>query len=257
MKRILTTLSVVVLLAAAFPAAGQRIVNNPYYDDEPYHFGFVLGMNTMQYSLQMIDNYRQQWHNSSEWPGESGGKTLNVYNIVSSSTPGFSVGIVGNLRLVEYLDLRFIPTLSFGERQTQYTFKVGDDLRVADKSIFSTFVELPLLLKYKSRRIGNIVGYAVLGPDFKLDLASQKSNEIEIDIDGQTVSVVNNIKVRKSDLALDFGAGFDFYTSYFKFGVELKMSYGLLDIIVPDDAIYTTSFDNIHNKVFMLSFTFE
>lgn len=252
-KSILTTALIVVLLVVSIPACSQRIINNPYYDDEPYHFGFVLGLNTMQYALRMNDGFQQTTHNGNEWPGETGGK-LNVYNIVSANTPGFSVGIVGNLRLGNYFDLRFVPTLSFGERKTEYTFNLNNDIRVVEKSIFSTFVELPLLLKYKSRRVGNIRGFVVAGPNYKLDLASQKANEIETDAYG---TVVNNINVKKTDLALDFGGGFDFYTAYFKFGVEIKISYGLNSILVPDEAIYTTSFDNVHNKVYMLSFTFE
>ena len=63
--------------------------------------------------------------------------------------------------------------------------------------------------------------------------------------------------VQKHDIAAEVGAGFDFYTGYFKLGIELKMSYGLLNVAKNDNYMYTNSFDSLRNKTFQLSFTFE
>ncbi|HAH59769.1 MAG TPA: hypothetical protein DCL86_16640, partial [Bacteroidales bacterium] len=61
----------------------------------------------------------------------------------------------------------------------------------------------------------------------------------------------------KSDVYAEMGAGFDFYTTFFKFGIELKMSYGLTDILRREGNIYTGGFDDLRSKLFLLSFTFE
>ncbi len=51
--------------------------------------------------------------------------------------------------------------------------------------------------------------------------------------------------------------GFDFYMRYVKFAIELKMSFGITDLKVPDDDLYTRSVDFINTRTFMLGFTFE
>ena len=63
--------------------------------------------------------------------------------------------------------------------------------------------------------------------------------------------------MNRSDLYGELGAGFDFYTTFFKFGIELKMSYGLNDILKREGNIYTGAVDRLNSKLFLLSFTFE
>lgn len=179
--------------------------------------------------------------------------SVNVYGVTSSPSPGFTIGILGNLRLGKYLDLRFIPALSFGERVLNYDIRAWDDgtsQRIeTSKSIASTFVEFPLELKYKSKRLNNMRAYALVGAAFTLDLASQKK--------AQSSSSDVTVKINKNDLMLSAGAGFDFYTDFFKFGVQAKMSYGLNNLIQYEDNIYSNSIESLRSKVFLLSFTFE
>ena len=65
------------------------------------------------------------------------------------------------------------------------------------------------------------------------------------------------LNINRHDLAAEIGAGFDFYTGYFKLGVEIKMSYGLLNVTKDENYMFTNSFENLKNKAFQLSFTFE
>ena len=53
------------------------------------------------------------------------------------------------------------------------------------------------------------------------------------------------------------GVGFDFFLRYVKFAIELKMSFGMLDLKVDDPDVYIRSFDNLSSRTFMRSFTFE
>jgi hypothetical protein len=82
-----------------------------------------------------------------------------------------------------------------------------------------------------------------------LDLASQKKTS------GNKAS--STVKLNRNDLSLEAGVGFEFYTTYFKFGTELKMGYGLRNLVIPEDNIYSGSIDKLNSKVFLLSFTFE
>ena len=95
--------------------------------------------------------------------------------LVLQSTPqwGFNIGIVSSLRITEYTDLRFVPTLSFGERILDYTLRnSGANINV-HKKVESTFIDFPFLLKYKSKRLNNVRAYLIGGTQFSIDLASQ------------------------------------------------------------------------------------
>lgn len=260
----------VLLLSLAFTAPlsaqRQRVTYLQNYNNEPYHFGFSVSLNTMMYTIKLNENYQNVAHKPTDWPNASYNidrvDSLYVYNVQTKKVPGFSIGIIGSLRLGRYTDLRFIPTLSFGERKMNYSFVTTGDNGLVEypevtKSIFSTFVEFPLLIKFRSARLNNIGAYLIGGVNPKIDLASQKRNTIEIMVDGEPRTIIDNLRTNRFDVAAEVGVGMDIYNQWFKFGIELKMSYGLLNIIKDDAYIYSTCIDKLHNKLFMLSFTFE
>jgi hypothetical protein len=92
----------------------------------------------------------------------------------------------------------------------------------------------------------------------KLDLASQKDNKLTyINAQGETVEFIDNLVTKRFDLAGELGAGFDIYNQWFKMGIEVKMSYGLLDIVKDEAFIYTAPIEKLRNKLFQVSFLFE
>ena len=121
------------------------------------------------------------------------------------------------------------------------------------KSIGTTFVEFPLNIKYRSKRYNNIGAYVFGGVNPKLDLASQKDNKENIN--GQ--EFINNLVTKRFDFAAELGVGFDIYNQWFKMGIEVKMSYGLLDIVKDEAFIYTAPIEKLRNKLFQVSFLFE
>ena len=119
------------------------------------------------------------------------------------------------------------------------------------KKIPSTYINFPLEIKYKARRYNNFRPYLLTGVQYSLDLASnakkreQKNRSEKI------------IKFNQNDVYLEAGVGFDFYNEWFKMGIELKMMYGLFDILKRENNIYTESLERVNSKIFQLSFTFE
>ena len=256
------------IIPQSLMAQRQKPQNLRTYDNEPYHFGFIIAYNNMSYAFKYKDNYQLTPHAASEYPN-----TMDTYfnkdatyfttKIESDQVPGFTVGVVGNLRLAKYFDLRLIPSLSFGTRTITYDFRRDiDDESIyfsKSKSIFSTFVEFPLQVKYKSKRPNNVAAYIIAGANFKIDLASQKKFQIEVNDPetGEKHSVIDNIRIKRGDIAAEVGAGFDFYNSYFKLGIEVKMGFGLLNIIDSQDLIYDSSIKSLQNRTFQVSLTFE
>jgi len=155
--------------------------------------------------------------------------------------------------LGKYFDLRFVPSLLFGERYIEYIFHCYKENKLIDEdfktNISSSFISLPFTLKYKSKRLNNLRGYVFSGVNFVIDLASnakKKQNNEDI-----------QIRLKKNDMMLEFGAGFDFYTPFFKFGTEIKIGYGMNDILIRERNIYSAGIDRMNSKIFQLSFTFE
>lgn len=266
MKKALKILFFALLIAAAaVPAQAQRraIHYLPNYENEPYHFGFLLAYNQMMYTIKTIENYQNIAQPADSWPNGPysipNTECLYVYNIETSQTPGFTVGIIGSKRLGRYFDLRFIPSLSFAERKMRYDINIkgtdgSDRLTSITKSIGTTFVEFPLNIKYRSKRYNNIGMYIMGGVNPKLDLASQKDNK-ETDINGN--EFINNLVTKRFDLAGELGAGIDIYNQWFKMGVEVKMSYGVLNIMKNQAFIYTAPIHQLRNKLFQFSIIVE
>ena len=266
MKKALKIIAVTLLLiAAVVPAQAQRRVIHylPKYEQEPYHFGFLLAYNQMMYTVKTVEDYQNVPQPANSWPNGNynipSTQNLYVYNIETLQTPGFIVGIIGSKRLGRYFDLRLIPSLSFSERRMRYDVAVKNldgeiTMKTFTKSIGTTFVEFPLNIKYRSKRYNNIGAYLMGGVNPKIDLASQKDNK---ETDGQGNEFINNLVTKRFDVAGEIGAGFDIYNQWFKMGIEVKMSYGLLDIVKNEAFIYTAPIDKLRNKLFQISLIVE
>ena len=98
--------------------------------------------------------------------------------------------------------------------------------------------------------MNNTRAYLIGGPKYSLDLISDARRK-------EKAGGAEIVKLHRNDLYLDLGAGFDFYNEYFKLGVEVKMSYGLNNLIKKEGTIYTEGIDRLRSKIFTLSLTFE
>lgn len=170
-------------------------------------------------------------------------------------SPGFSVGIISDLKLHENFSLRFQPGLEFGERRILYSDDEDRLTPASGTTLESVVINLPFLLKYRAKRLDNYRPYLVGGFSYKMDVQAPSHLDVE---DNVMVSIKPNY------FCLEIGAGIDFYLPYFKFATELKFSLGLQDILNhkldpenPDAHYYTHSINRMNSKVVTLSFHFE
>lgn len=206
-------------------------LNLPNYDKKPIHFGFLIGLNNLDFKITPVTNMDN-----------------DVYVIQSQEQKGFNLGVVNNIRLNNNFDLRLIPTLSLAERRIFYSIIDNTVLIEEDKKIESTFIEFPISLKYKSLRYNNGRAYILTGLKYSLDLASQRN------IDDEGLEIV---KIKKDDFSYEIGLGLDFYLPYFKFSPEIKANFGLTNLIVNDGSIYSRSIKEMKTRGFTISITFE
>ncbi|HOZ82004.1 MAG TPA: porin family protein [Bacteroidia bacterium] len=236
MKQRVIVFSFLVLLfnADSLFAQKQKILNLPKYDRQRFHFGFILGINKTDFVIDRVASFSL---------------IDSLYTVESKGTSGFNLQIVTNMRMGEHFDLRFLPGLAFASRNLIYTFEKGRPLsNVVTKKVESTFVELPLDVKFKSARLNNFRAYVLGGVKYSIDMVSQakvKAKDKEY------------VKLQRNDYGYEIGVGCDFYLPMFKFSPEIKMYHGLRNLLVKDDLVYSKSLDGLFSKMFTLSLTFE
>lgn len=231
MKKIIFTFLFLFFITNIFAQRHTVPLNLPNYDRKAIHFGFLIGLNSMDFKIS-------QNNISSD----------SLFILQSQEQKGFNLGIVSNLRLGRNSDLRFLPTLSFVSRRINYSIKTNDLVEQINKEVESTFIEFPINLKFKSNRYNNGRAYLITGAKYSIDLASKKNIE---DDDNEL------IKLNKGDLMYEIGFGIDFYLQYFKFSPEFKATFGLINMLIPDDGVYNNSIEKLMTRGFTLTFTFE
>lgn len=210
-------------------------MNLPRYDRQQIHFGFMVGINSSKFRMEPRPDLK---YDSS------------IYFITPLPQTGLNLGILGNLHLGDRFDLRFIPSLCFTQRDLQYGYHdtlTGRNSLVL-KNVESTYLEFPIDLKYKSKRIDNYRIYVLGGFRYATDMISQaKVKEKDPDI----------IKLYRKDYGYEIGMGADFYLPFFKFSPEIKMFNGLPNLLAKENTVYSSALDALRSKIFFISFFFE
>jgi hypothetical protein len=121
-----------------------------------------------------------------------------------------------------------------------------------DKVVSSFYIDLPIIVKYRTDRINNFAAYVIGGGQLSRDMASQEKVKNELaSFEDQVV------KIERLDYLINAGGGFDFFLPYFKFGIELKMVYGLNNLLIQDNTRFSSPIESLKSRNFVLSFTFE
>ena len=230
-KNIFLTL---LLFSHCFTAVGQNVggpQNLKTFDQEPYHFGFFLAYNSASFLVDLKSSYSD-----------------SLLSMEVNPQPGFDLGIVSSLNITPEIRLRFTPSLSFQDRVFEYRFLRADTtVEFLSKRVESTFIDFPVNLKLRTTRVGNFAGYLIGGAKYSIDMASQEK------------ALGNIVRISRNDYAAQVGGGMDFFLPYFKFGVEVKYSFGLKNIHAIGEGVneFTSPIDRVRSSLWLLSFTFE
>jgi hypothetical protein len=177
--------------------------NNPYYDEKrKVSYGFIIGLHTAAYEIKYSDAFVTGMD--------------SLFSVEPDWRPGFALGFLVNYRAHEFLDLRIMPQVAFYENILTYRYT---DETSRQELVESTVVELPVLVKYKSMRRGNIRMYMVGGLKPGIEASGQRNVE----------NVTDRLEITSFNLNVDAGIGFDLYFPLFKFSPEIRFSRGLLN----------------------------
>ena len=227
---------ILLLNYAVLSLVAQREIphNLPKLDNQTAHFGYSLGLNTMDFVIRPSDLVLPEFD--------------TIYAVEIGRYVGFNINMISNLRLAEYLDVRFLPGLSFGQRNLNYKYIKNGEYRLHSMMIESTFLDFPVSLKYRAHRINNFRPFIIGGVSTRLDLAAQKRIKPEDR---------PKIRLKRFDAYYEVGVGADFFLEYFMFGIELKSSWGLFNVIAYDQTQYSEYFKRLNSHMLILAFHFE
>lgn len=230
-----TVLFFLLLLVSGLAAQTRKLQNRPYIDERRFHYGFLVGVHLQD--MELKNNGYIDPTSGEQWYAE-----VDNYN------PGFSVGVLGEMRLNKYLGLRLVPTMHFGQKHVSFHEQVSG--RDSTQNLKSTYLSLPLDLKITPPRFNNYRPYFLVGVNPMLDLTVRKHRALV---------------TKPFDCCIEVGMGCDLYFSFFKMIPELKFCFGLTDILQKNrtDLIdksmlkYTNSLDGATSKMIVLTLYFE
>lgn len=213
--------------------SGENVINNPNFDKQRWSWGYFLGFNTYNFDFDYKDYVASP----------ATGKDFSV-----DKTIGFNVGLIGNMRINEYLDLRLEPGVAFNRINFQF-FKADSD---SFREINSTYVHVPLLLKFSTKRINNFKPFVVGGVSTALNLSSNENNPDD-NYDGQ-------FRMTTNSFYYEFGFGIDLYLYYFKFTPSIRGIFAINDELVRDNnpnSNFTSNVEKMSSRGVFLNFTFQ
>lgn len=227
---------IVTFILLAFPSFSQKrkVHNQPYADYKLYHFGFHVGLHSQD---MLLTNNGYVTPDGKTWYAE-----------IPNYLPGFSVGVIGDLFLNPYMNLRISPTIHFGDK-TVY-FKELTSKEELHTAIRSNYLSIPLDLKISSMRLNNYRPYVTGGVYGAIDLGRKKGSLLLF---------------KQIDYGFEFGFGCNMYMPFFKLAPEIKFKFGLADLLEKDrsdlsneqDKVFTESLSKATSRMIVLTFNFE
>lgn len=216
-------------------AQRQKVRNQPYADQKLFHLGFTVGLSTQDLILSHSGAVTTD---NNVWFAE-----------IPSYSPGLSVGIIADRYINQYMNLRIVPTLNFGEKR--FVFKDQKGLHNNfETTIKNNYLSLPIHMRFNSERLNNIRPYVLAGGYINTQIGGQK----------QPV-----IKLTNVDYGIEIGLGCNLYFPLFKLSPELRFSFGLKDLLEKDRSdladksllIYTEALNSAKSRMITLTFNFE
>ena len=208
MKKIYCLIITIVTLV---PLQAQNLVTIDY---NRWHYGAFVGLNLMDFGIKEAPN-----------------STLHPENI--TWTPGFTVGLIGEMRMNNYFNLRLAPAFHMGQYNVNFDTQKGSQNY---KNIPSQLMRIPLYIKYSAVRLDDYRPYILAGGGIDLEWNIDKDPE-------------NPILFKKIDYFTEFGVGCTFYTEYLRFSLEAKYSIGFNNKFVPFDQRIGTAHEPLTSDI--------
>ncbi len=211
----------------------ERLANIENFDQKKISWGYFLGYNSFDYKFK----YRE------DNPDE------NV-DVQVTGEGGFNVGLIGDVRISDYINIRLEPGLSFTKRNL--VFPGFEEEKDYLREVKSTYIHIPLLVKVSTKRLNNFKPFVVGGFSTSFNLSSNEEHP-EDNASGQFRSISNSLNY-------ELGFGIDFYLFFFKFTPSIRGVFSLSDELVRDansNSPWTGNIESMSSRGMFINFTFQ
>ena len=182
-----------------------------------------------------------------------------VNTVETKSSYGFGAGLIGKMRLNEYLDLRLEPGLQFVDRELTFNgasvlARQEQDMEAFTKrKVKSTYIDVPLLLEFHGLRWYNSRPYIAGGVNWLVNIQSQQ-NSVNDNMQGTFRTITNNF-------AWSAELGIQFYFSRFKLTPAVRGTFILNNELVADHPntppYWAGALSSINSRAVMFVLKFE
>lgn len=180
----------------------------------------------------------------------------DLRDIFVKRSVGFNVGLIGNLRVNNFIDLRLEPGLLITTRELNYNPEYFQGISYSSNDLIrevkSTYIHIPLLVKISTKRINNFKPFILGGFSTALNLSSNEDNPDD-NSNGQ-------FRTTRHSLFYELGFGIDFYLYNFKFTPTIRGLFGINDELVRDDdpnSPWTSNINSMKTRGIFINFTFQ
>jgi len=213
----------------------KKVINNENFDKPSISWGYFLGLNNYDFNF----DYKN-----------------DLEDIQTEKSFGFNVGLIGNVRINDFLDFRFEPGLVMSKRSLIYdptNFNETEFNPIQhQRDIKSTYIHFPLLLKISTKRVNNIKPYITGGFSAAINLSSKEKS-----LDDNNLG---QFRMKKNTFFYELGFGIDFYLEWFKFSPSIRGIFAISDELVPDEdplSPWTSNIEFMKTSGIVLNFTFQ
>ncbi len=211
----------------------ERLANLETFDNRLLSWGYFLGFNNYDFNFDYI---------------EENGNTETDVTVDAKS--GFNVGLIGDMRINNYISLRLEPGLYFTQRNL--TFPGFEEQKDFSREVKSTYIHIPLLLKISTKRLNNIKPFIVAGISTSLNLSSNMKNPDD--------NLQGEFRMTNSTSYYELGFGIDFYLFYFKFTPSIRGVFATSDELIDDNdplSPWTSNISKMSSRGVFVNFTFQ
>lgn len=212
------------------------IINLENFQTQHLYFGFFLGFNSYDFKIDY----------------KTVGEDIRV-----DKNMGFNVGLIADLKLHEFVRLRFEPGLYYSERDFHYPknyFPLATTPTPTDmlRKVSSTNLHFPLLIKFLSVRTGNVRPYLLGGVSETINLSSNSKSVND--------NYENVFRTKRFTTNYEIGFGIDIFSEYFIFSPSVRGSFGVNDELIRDanpNSPWTGNIDSMQSRAIFVNFAFH
>ena len=235
MKFIISLIFLTILSFSKANAQGffnkEKVQNNRnYLEQRRWSWGYYLGFNNLDFKIDRLQESEE---------------------ILVTKNVGFNVGLLGNYKLNNYMDLRLEPGVIFSNRDLDFT-SFGDDQVASFRETKAAYIYVPFVLKLSTKRLNNFKPFISSGIAFAHNLSSNEDNPDD--------NSAGQFRMKSTNYFYEVGFGVDFYLEYFKFTPTIKGVFAINDELVKDkdpNSPWTSNIDKISSRGIFINFTFQ